>query len=154
MAAQPRGHVARRPFIPLPQAAPGRFTPRSSSNRGVGFQQTLGVGAPGMHLKRGNFPFCILPKHLTGIKVAPQENQFRILKPNFFPAYSLSPSLSVSDSKRAISSEIKPRVRRAQPQPLRTQGAAARSPLFPSWACHSSHPPQRGGRRSLFSLEK
>lgn len=60
-----------------------------------------------MHLQTWKIPFCILPKHLTRIKVPPRGTNFTYWNQTFF---LLILSLSVSDSKGMISSEIKPLV--------------------------------------------
>lgn len=107
--------VAARPLCPLA----GHLLSQALS-----LQNLLGCGErfctgdrlkAGGNCEPGSFPFRLLPKHLTGIKVPPRGNQFHRLKPNFFPSSSpsLSPSLppslaSLSASKGMISSEIKP----------------------------------------------
>lgn len=100
------------PLFPFPRTAE-LFLFRSTSNGSESFYtDTWSWSLMECICKCGKFPFCILPKHLTRIKVSPQGNQFHILKPNFFPSCIFFLPLSVSDSKGMISSETKPLVLR------------------------------------------
>jgi hypothetical protein len=68
-------HLARRPLFPLSQASPGLVPSRSTSTDSEGLcTTTQNQRARETSVNNGTLSVCLLPKHLTGIKVSPRGN--------------------------------------------------------------------------------
>lgn len=77
VAGQPLCHLVRHLLFPLSQAIPGLVASRSTSVESERFcTETQSQSAREYICKRGKFPICILPKHLTRIKVSPRGTNF------------------------------------------------------------------------------
>lgn len=74
-----RSHLVTLPDVPsfpFPRPSQGSVPPEAPPVAVRGCAQTLGAGAPGMHLQTWKISLCILPKHLTSIKVPPRGTNF------------------------------------------------------------------------------